>query len=460
MDRFYVRRAVGDQGGGKDEIYWTAATGVGDPAHGTTFTSEKFDEVKATHTRSFQAGRRVSFDGPCRGFVGTTINCWEADQSNAAWFGELRKALLKAIDHIDRALELAEDIRAIKIPTWASVAWEIAKTFVVFMEVFRNYDDLSCSRTIGLGEQDLAVLSHRGQDTWHFNGDGHHELTVKYSGDKVPFPVGTLEYAVHTGNGWSSPVPLPFKSMTAPALASYDGKLYAAFVRPDRRAMWTRLEGQVWREPQPFGVDTTYYAPALGVVRGKLYYAVTGEDRALYTRSFTETEDWSGWTKLYGFSDKAPMLGFGGDRLWLTFVGVEGDVFSYDQTGDGWSGHHASNLPWVTDRPVACADSATMTWRVCRGTGGRVHTATHTSNRNWVNRGEIRTWTTPNGVALAKHGSNLWIFLRDGEGYLRAATYASQWGETHYVSGQKAIALMDEPTAASHAGKLYVMYRR
>ncbi|RPF30199.1 hypothetical protein EDD96_6791 [Streptomyces sp. Ag109_G2-6] len=189
MDSFYVNRAVGDQGGGKDEIYWTAATGVGDSGRGQTFLSEEFGAVKKGQTRSFNSARKVFFEGSSSGFVGTTICCWEADQSNAKWFDELQRALLRAIDEIDKYV-MALDFMGF-MPTWASVAWELGKYFTTFMHVWRNYDDLSCVRTIGLDRQDLAVLAHRGQTAWHFNGDGHHELRVKSTGDKVPFPTGT-----------------------------------------------------------------------------------------------------------------------------------------------------------------------------------------------------------------------------------------------------------------------------
>ncbi|SEB52250.1 hypothetical protein SAMN05428944_0002 [Streptomyces sp. 1222.5] len=54
----------------------------------------------------------------------------------------------------------------------------------------------------------------------------------------MPFPVGTLEYAVRTGSCWGgAPIALPWETMTPPALASYNGKLYAAFVRPSDKAL-------------------------------------------------------------------------------------------------------------------------------------------------------------------------------------------------------------------------------
>ncbi|GCD39579.1 hypothetical protein OEIGOIKO_07435 [Streptomyces chrestomyceticus JCM 4735] len=194
LENFYVHRVVGDQGGGRDEIYWTTATSVGDSGKGSPFTSEEFGAVQKNQTRSFAANKKIFFDGSSSGFVGTTICCWEADHSNAAWFSELQKALLQAIAVMDRTLNCANFTPAvIYIPTWATMAWELGKFFVTFMECFRNYDDLSCQRTIGMDRQDLAVLSHRGHTDWHFNGDGHHELRIRYTGDPVPFPAGTLD---------------------------------------------------------------------------------------------------------------------------------------------------------------------------------------------------------------------------------------------------------------------------
>ncbi|MFE5519503.1 hypothetical protein ACFQ9Q_17525 [Streptomyces virginiae] len=75
---------------------------------------------------------------------------------------------------------------------------------------------------------------------------------------------------------WGAPVALPWQSMTLPALASYNGKLYALFVNSDKAVMWTRLEGSSWRTPAQVGWDGTVFAPALAVAHGKLYYAHTG----------------------------------------------------------------------------------------------------------------------------------------------------------------------------------------
>lgn len=49
------------------------------------------------------------------------------------------------------------------------------------------------------------------------------------------------------------------------------------------------------------------------------------------------------------------------------------------------------------------------------------------------------------------------------DGSLRAATRRSPdyaWSDTHQVGGQNPITTIDEASAVSHDGKLYVMYRR
>ncbi|AWN24846.1 hypothetical protein DKG71_00445 [Streptomyces sp. NEAU-S7GS2] len=299
LENFYVRRAVGDQGGGRDEIYWTAAVAAGDNTGGK-FISEEFGAVKKDQTRSFSSANKTLFEGQSSGFLGLSIQCWEADQSNDAWWAELRKRLDAAVIIID-AFMMIGDIGLGVVPLWASMSWEVAKVFITLIDSFRNYDDLSCQRSIGLDQQDLAVLAYYGRTNWHFNGDGHHELRVKYAGDPVPFPVGTLRYAVRTGSTWGAPIALDFESMTPPALASYNGMLHAVFVRPsDKAVMWTRLEtpvgvgggSPVWSKPVRIGRDATLYAPALAAGHGRLFYAVTGMDGGTYWRTYAAGAWW------------------------------------------------------------------------------------------------------------------------------------------------------------------------
>ncbi|MFF8281007.1 hypothetical protein ACF05T_33975 [Streptomyces lateritius] len=264
LDRFDVVRPVGDAGGGKDEIYWAASTATG--RSGQSYTSQTFGSATASRNpHRFTEGKNTLFNGTSTGFVGTSIQVWEKDQSSDEWWDALKKALNTAVALIDEKLGFLDAID-MGIPTWAGIAWEAAKMFVFFLDVFRNYDDLSCNRMIGLSQQDLAIIAHRGNVSWHFNGDGYHALQVKYAGDLVPFPEGTLEYIAFEGDTASAPVALPWKSGSAPALASFKGKLHALFMRAsDQAIMWTVLDGQTWSTPVQVHGWRSYYAPAMAV---------------------------------------------------------------------------------------------------------------------------------------------------------------------------------------------------
>ncbi|MFD7658819.1 hypothetical protein ACFV4N_32995, partial [Actinosynnema sp. NPDC059797] len=336
-----------------------------------------------------------------------------------------------------------------------------------FISIWRNEDDLSCERGIVLDRQALAVLAHRGTTEWHFNGDGYHKLRIKYTGDKVPFPVGTLEYVVRSSDGWSAPIALPWKTIAPPALASYQGKLYAAFVRSepnDQAVMWTCLDNGAWRKPARIGGDESYYAPALGVADGKLFYAVTGKSHLLYVRTFTETGGWSDVTRMHSTESPAtaPSLAGFRDAMWMTHVRDTGIPWLNirERGSASWRGAYQDTIWWITRDPIGMASWDGYIWRVMRKADNTVHVSRHADSGGWQSLGQVSGWKVPSGMALAPYDNRLWILLRDMEGVLRAANYSGSWSSTHFVGGNNPIKLLDEPAAASHNAKLYVMYRR
>ncbi|MGW7452977.1 hypothetical protein [Streptomyces sp. NPDC054787] len=466
LESFYVARTVGDQWGGDDEIYWAASTGTGASGQaGTAYLSEEFKNGSADQgkTPRFAAGRNVLFEGRSGGWLGTSIQVWEADQSDEEWWAEFKRRLDLAVFIIDTFMQIG-DLGLGKIPTWAGIAWEVAKIFVSLVDYFRNYDDLSCTRFIGLDQQDLAILAFRGHTQWNFNGDGHHVLKVKYAGDPVPFPVGTVECAELTGTTWGAPVSLGWQSMTSPAVTSYKGKLYVAFVRPgDKRVMWTRRDAGGWRVPEPVGSDNSLFPPAMvaGPGGGTLFYAVTGLDNTLWWRTFTESGSWTAPRKFDGIlSGTAPSMAAFSNRVWLTHVGTNEKLYLNTHDGNAWSRTYPNNLDWITANPIAMAAYSNHVWRAARGTDEGVYVSASNGNGTWWQYNNT-AWKVTRGLALATHNNKMWIFLRDMDGYLRAATRSGDtYSSTHYVSGTRAIRLMGEPAAASHNGKLYAMYRR
>ncbi|MER6951888.1 hypothetical protein ABT294_48535 [Nonomuraea sp. NPDC000554] len=460
FENFHVHRVVGDGWPGtRDEIRWISC-GSSDRSRAVPFLSEEFggDTATAGKTPAFHQWKRTVFDGVTS--VGLVLNvaCWEWDtgDGNNNSIGEKLRGMNENI-FTNTAWSV---LSAISPSALLGFLMDITSMVLTAISLIAR-NDLSSTRTLFLNQETLAVLSRRGSSQWHFNGDGHHELKVKYTGSTVPFPASTLEYVVRTSQGWGTPVPLPWQSITPPALASYKGKLYAAFVDSNRQeVMWTRLENGEWRTPEQIGGDHSYSAPALCVAFDKLYYAVTGTNHALYWRSFTESEGWSGITAFSGYrSGYAPSMAAGWGGLWLTHVGTDGRLYHNLYDGNGWSTASKNNLDWLVDSPAAMAYYNDQLWRIVRGMSNKLSTSIFASNR-WTSRGAPNsTWLTTHGPALTTHDDGkMWIFLRGTDRHLYAATYSSgAWGGLHTVGNQT---ISDEPSAASHDGKLYVMYRR
>ncbi|MFI0738743.1 hypothetical protein ACH4PU_11755 [Streptomyces sp. NPDC021100] len=473
MESFRCIRAVGDQWGGKDEIYWCSSVGS-DKLAGPGFISQEFGKMTAGRSRTFDPARRTIFDGQVSKGTLLCISCWEADQSPPAWVRALKIFLTelsgRLFDHWGWILVglLPGGYPEMLI----GIAAEIAKMFAWVINNVRNDDDLSCARTILLDQYDLALMARGKLRNWDFNGDGHHVLTVKYSGDTVPFPAGTLEYAVRTGDNWGMPVTLPWDSMTAPVLATYKGKLHAMYVRPkDGAVMWTVRDAATWSEPKRIHSWSVHYTPALCAFAGKLHCVLVGKDDVLRWATTSDGISWTETTKLPWTAERAPAMTNGGGLntvLWVNHVKDQRlNTDWYRSVGSQWDNSWADNLGWVVNRPPAMAWYQGVPWRVATGADQFLYTAVGeyklvgTKTRpNWINRGQISKWRSTHGPALAVHQGKLWIFLRDMDGYLRYSTYYNSWAETQHVSPQKLMAPMDEPSATSHNDKLYVMYRR
>ncbi|WP_161335179.1 hypothetical protein [Streptomyces sp. SID486] len=137
------------------------------------------------------------------------------------------------------------------------------------------------------------------------------------------------------------------------------------------------------------------------------------------------------------------------------------------KTWTSWRGSWGDSLGWIVTRPAAMARYKGRLWRVATGTDQRMYAATGTSKLygtevrpHWTNAGTINAWPSTHGPALAVHQDDLWVFHRDPKGALRFCRESQHWGALGLVSWQAPSKLMDEPSAASHDSKLYVMYRR
>ncbi|MGP3634332.1 hypothetical protein ACTU45_13345 [Streptomyces sp. 24-1644] len=462
LESFRVVREVGDGISGKDEIYWYI-TSSSDKQKGPVYKSAEFS-TKEGNTYEFPANT-VIFDGQASNGVAVFLMCWEADNSSSEWYDKLQTAMQALNTQLLNTWQWQVG-GAIGDPTMVGgILLELIGLFATLISLWRNEDDLSCERGIALDQQTLAVLTHRGSADWHFDGDGYHVLKVRSTGPKVPFPTGTLEYAVRTGNTWGAPIPLPWESITPPALASYNNKLYALFVRSDQAVMWTRLDGQTWRKPEQVGGDRSVFAPAVTAAHGKLFYAVTGSGDKLYWRTYTENGGWSTITQFPSYnSGYSPAMAAYSNRVWLTHAAPgAGELWLNTHDGTNWSTHYGDNLGWRVGNSIALASHGGLLWRIARGLDDHVYVSASDGGSHFTDHGIKKNWTTTHAPALASYNDALWILLRAGDGTLRAAARTSvnhAWSETHQVGGQVPITTIDGPTTTVHHNKLYVMYRR
>ncbi|MGW8970515.1 hypothetical protein [Streptomyces platensis] len=421
LENFSVHREVGDQGGGKDEIYWLASSGS-DLANGPAYRSGEFGAVKRGETRSFSSNR-VIFDGKMAKRLAMVLYCMEADQSSAAWYDDLMKELgnlSRALYALDFGNALLPGLPGADLVTLVS---ELAKLGVILMESLRNCDDLSATRGIAFTAFDMALLYHRdgGNVAYHFNGDGHHELRMKYTGEPVPFPTGTLEYLVQDEHrAWGAPISLGWESMSAPAVASYNGKLYAAFIRPsDQAVMWSVQEAGIWSEPQQLGGWRSYYPPALAAAHGKLYIMVSGLDTKLYWSTFTEATSWSAATQVAvvvnmerpSLTTTAKRSGSGsGETVWMTSTVKNGNPFTMYHDGTRWI-PNLDPMPYTPlVRDVSMAPGTSVAFEPWRAT--RIGETVHVSKPVFSDLGPVfwtdkvgPSWPSAHGPTLVTHGA-------------------------------------------------------
>ncbi|MFD3701022.1 hemopexin repeat-containing protein [Streptomyces sp. NPDC058646] len=188
-DTFYCHEAVGDQGGGRDEIYWTAASNAG----GYTF------KTRTTHTGSVEerdkypiygdyvTGSHVFFDTRLDGCGTTVITLWEKDQSNDEWYDALGTALTKVVELLQISANFSSIIPKLDLYGYVHMGLSLLATL---WEPLRNKDDLVQSRGFAFGRADMATLYNRPNRTmpWTFDrkdyGMGRFSLNVRYTGDE------------------------------------------------------------------------------------------------------------------------------------------------------------------------------------------------------------------------------------------------------------------------------------
>ncbi|MGE7391594.1 hypothetical protein ACQKM2_39600 [Streptomyces sp. NPDC004126] len=473
MKTFYVSRAVGDQGGGRDEIYFTSAASLGEGA-GQTFVSEEFGKVKQGQTRTFDSDNNVFIDqNSDSGYMVASVQVWEADQSSSRWYDALNKALNDAVTTIDAALESPVGIIVDPIPLPVAIGFEIAKVFISLMDALRNNDDLSCTRTFVLTRDDMAVLHHQGDLKWEFNGDGHHTLRVAYTGERPVYPSGSIEITSRDyGTGptdpgpWSAPVPLGWKTTTTPALASYRDELHAVFSRPgDHRILWSRHDGTAWTSPTPLGTTVSYQPSALAVYNGCLHWFHTGTNNLIYHAWF-DGQDWTHGQAVKGWSSGlAPSALADGPDMWVAYNNNHRIYVAGRMLGTSWgtpervgldNSSTAHSAPALSrTRGVNCVDH--------RQENDSIYSRYRTGPAEYRWEGqEMGTWRTRHAPTVHRAGQYEWMahLGMDRRVYLswRDTTLGWVHPADRIGHGQWTCTALGAPAFTTHEDRMYAIY--
>ncbi|MBJ7005720.1 hypothetical protein JG491_37855 [Streptomyces sp. CRPSP2-6A1] len=205
---FRCRQAAGDQWGGRDEIYWTAAC----QSHNYKFHTRTGETGEVSSNNDYPisgehgTGRMAFFDASFTGNLSALmITCWEADQSNDAWYTALGKALGDAVDSLSLVDFALNFVPGADMLGYMIVAMDLLATF---WEALRNHDDMVLTRGVALNRSDLKALYYTEgrRMTLQFNarssGMGHFALHVKYTGDTPPGPPpeGSFQFLA---TGWT-----------------------------------------------------------------------------------------------------------------------------------------------------------------------------------------------------------------------------------------------------------------
>ena len=464
LEKFTVQREVGDQWGGKDEIYWMVGASS-DKAKRRPFQSEEFGAVRRGDEREFDSNRKVIFDNPAGTHVGLSISSWEADQSSAAWYEKLFEILQEVVDQL-WLVDLVNNFTPDPSGALIAAGLEIAKLFIFLKEVIRNNDDLSAQRTIFLDRNTLVSLFHRKDIEWGFNGEGYHTLHARYTGERPAFPTGTLEYVTLAadGNSWSAPVSLGWESSTPGVMRAHEGKLHVMYVQPgDYALMWSTLDSQgLWSIPTPVRDFKSYHRPAMTVYKGKLFIAFTDLAGAVRVSALTDTQ----WSNAYHphsrvISDQGPCLAVTGlGILGLGFRDIRsngGRLLSIATAGSGLEGWNTPGeiRGYAPENGVSATSFLGVLWYAYRHNGAiNVH-------RSDGDVPPSPAWAPKGEPTLATHNLKVYLMARGSEGQLHCLKHHDgSWTPVPDAIPSGAMESQSDPGLASHKNTLYAMYRR
>jgi hypothetical protein len=161
--------------------------------------------------------------------------------------------------------------------------------------------------------------------------------------------------------GWSSWVDIGGSTSHAPALATFNSRLYMVVKGVASNKIWVRSMGsdKVWTAWATIA-GATSDSPTLAVYRNRLYLFVKGNATgALWYTSMDTAGGWAGWQQVPGWVVlAAPAVAVMNDELVLYGVGLDHNIYLRTLSSAGtWGGTSVFGAPMQikTDRGLAAA---------------------------------------------------------------------------------------------------------
>ncbi|MFE7516456.1 hypothetical protein ACFU8I_35285 [Streptomyces sp. NPDC057540] len=397
------------------------------------------------------------FDSVARNGLVLNVACWEWDTGDGN-DNSIGENLIKLNDN--RIFTIIWAAIGAAAPTLVGLLMDLTSFAISVVSIVAK-NDLSSSRSLYLDRHTLAALSQSGSAQWHFNGDGHHELKVRFGGDPIPFPVSSLECAVLSGTTWSASAlrTLPFESMSPsqPALAEHNGNLYCAVRGSDRKVYVSRYSAGQW---SGFGAAPgvlTDAAPTLLSFDGYLFLAHTALSGQQCLSHSTNGADWTPPLGLPFNGSGTPALAErGGGLHYATLVGTQ-IRFSY-------SSQALDPAKWVRliDVPGAQSHQAPAMATL----DGRLYLAYTTGNgQAALTFHDGATWSAPSllqaatdaAPAIAVHdGNKLAYAVRGSDDKVWLSHHA---GHEAFNPVPNTVTTHSTPNLVTYSGKLHLGYR-
>lgn len=265
----------------------------------------------------------------------------------------------------------------------------------------------------------------------------------------------------------------PLSSTTTPALAAHTGtkRLWTAFGPPGQGSkleVASTTDGATWAQKKVLAGSEAKSAPALATFGGKLWLCFVGASSPSGELRMTSSADGSTWAAPHGLGMNAkfaPALAVHGDRLWLAYVSSEGgdnrNRVCISSTKDGSTWDTPLKLGMLSRTTPALASFGGRLWIAFMADNetGSILLFSSRDGRAWTESYGVVSSEVVAGPSLSSHADRLVIGLTmpSGSGadfsyvVVRSSPDGRSWSTLNVDLGTRR-----ECGLASYAGKLWV----